>query len=66
MPLFTVAILEKPKKKDASNGELEILKLGPTPVVASDEQSAAISVVMDAKDLEIDRTRMEVLVRPFA
>jgi len=66
MPLYTVAILEKPKKKDASNGELETLKLGPVSVIASDEQAAAISAVMDAKDLDIDRTRMEVLVRPFA
>jgi len=66
MPLYEVAILERPKKKDAANGELETLVLGPVTTVAIDEQAAAISAVMDATDLQVDRTRMEVLVRPFA
>lgn len=63
MPLFEVAILEKPKKK--AEDQTERLVLEPTFVVASDEQAAAISVVMDSKKLEVDRSRMEVLVRPF-
>jgi len=66
MPLYQVAILERPKSKDAKEGELEKLILGPVAVVAVDEQAAAISAVMDAQDVKIDRTRMEVLVRPFA
>lgn len=71
MPLFEVAILELPKKgkKDEEENDLsgtERLVLGPVAVVARDTQSAAIGAVLDAKDLKIDRTRMQVLVRPFA
>jgi hypothetical protein len=67
MPLFEVAILEKPTKKEAEEGASEKLVFGPKAVVARDNQSAAIAAVMDGdvpKDL--DRQRMEVLVRPFA
>lgn len=67
MPLYEVAILERPTKKDAEDGSPERLVFGPKAVVARDPQSAAISAVMDGdipKDL--DRQRMEVLVRPFA
>jgi len=65
MPLFEVAILETPTRKEAKNGTLEKLVLPPVPIVAKDEQGAAISAVLDAKDLEVDRSRMEVIVRPF-
>jgi len=63
--LFEVVILENPKAKDKENGELERLILGPVMVVAVDEQSAAISAVMDNKDMKMDKNRMQVLVRPF-
>lgn len=63
MPLFEVAILETATKK--AENQTERLVLEPKWVVARDEQSAAISAVMDAKDLDVDRSRMEVLVRPF-
>jgi hypothetical protein len=68
MPLFEVAILEKPTKKDAADGKSERLVFGPKAVVAADTQSAAIAAVMDAGGSigEIDRQRMDVLVRPFA
>lgn len=66
MPLFEVAILENPTKADAEEGKLETLVFGPEYVIAVDEQSAAISAVMDAKEINVDRTRMQVLVRPFA
>lgn len=69
MPLFEVAILEQPTKKDAEDGKGERLVFGPSAVVASDGQSAAIAAVMGASsdDLKaIDRQRMQVLVRPFA
>lgn len=69
MPLFEVAILETPTKKEAEDGKGERLVFGPSAVVASDAQAAAISAVMDAKDKPfdaIDRQRMQVLVRPFA
>ena len=66
MPLFDVAILERPTKKEAENGQCERLVFGPKSVVANDEQSAAISAVMDnTETLKVDKSRMEVLVRPF-
>lgn len=67
MPLFEVAILERPTKKGAEEGESERLVMKPTPVIAPDQQSAAVAAVMDeVVDLDVDRNRMEVLVRPFA
>lgn len=67
MPLFEVAILEQPTKKEAEEGASEKLVFGPTAVVAPNQQSAAIAAVMDAKaPTNIDRNRMQVLVRPFA
>jgi hypothetical protein len=66
MPLFEVAILERPTKKDAEDGKTERLAFGPRPVVAADPQSAAIAAVLDAGNIDVDRQRMEVLVRPFA
>ena len=65
MPLFEVAILERPTKKELEEGACEKIIMKPTSVVAVDEQSAAISAVMDTGKLDIDRTRMQVLVRPF-
>lgn len=66
MPLFEVAILEQPTKKQREAGTNEKLVFGPQAVVARDEQSAAISAVLDVKDIEVDRNKMQVLVRPFA
>jgi hypothetical protein len=48
MPLYEVAILEKPTQKEAEEGKSERLVLGPKAVVANDPQSAAISAVLDA------------------
>jgi hypothetical protein len=66
MPLFEVAILETPKKKKDEEEGQERLALGPVFVIAKDNQSAAISAVLDNPGLKVDRTRMLVLVRPFA
>lgn len=66
MPLYEVAILEQPTKKDAEDGKGERLVFGPQAVVANDPQSAAIVAVLDGKVGEVDRQRMQVLVRPFA
>lgn len=66
MPLYEVAILEKPTKKEREEGQAEKLIFGPEAVVANDDQSAAVAAVMDATDLKVDRSRMEILVRPFA
>jgi hypothetical protein len=64
MPLFEVAILEKPTKKEAEDGAIEKLVFGPKAVVAKDAQTAAILAAMDSK-LTIAQDRMEVLTRPF-
>lgn len=66
MPLFEVAILERPTKKEAEEGKSERLVFGPKAVVANDGQSAAIAAVLDGGTIDADRARMEVLVRPFA
>lgn len=65
MPLFEVAILEKPTKKDAEDGKGERLAFGPKAIVARDSQSAAIAAVLSEDKIDVDRQRMEVLVRPF-
>ena len=69
MPLFEVAILEVPTKKESEEGTAEEkLVFGPRAVVATDSQSAALKAVMDNGDesAKINRSRMQVLVRPFA
>lgn len=66
MPLFEVAILERPTKNEAEDGKVERLVLPPRAVIAADSQSAAIAAVLDGEKFEVDRTRMSVLVRPFA
>ena len=66
MPLFEVAILERPTVKEAEEGKAERLVLAPKAVVANDPQSAAITAVLDGEKLQLDKSRMEVLVRPFA
>jgi hypothetical protein len=68
MPLYEVAILEQPTKNEREDGMSERLIFGPTAVVAKDEQGAAISAVLDRQDasaIEVDRSRMTILVRPF-
>ncbi len=66
MPLFEVAILEKPTKNEAEDGKSERLVFGPKSVIARDAQSAGIAAVLDSGGLDVNRDRMEVLVRPFA
>jgi len=67
MPLFEVAILENPTKKAAEEGTGQKLVMGPKAVIARDAQSAAINAVLDGGiDASVDRSRLEVLVRPFA
>lgn len=67
MPLFEVAILENPTKKAAEDGIGQKLVFGPKAVIAADQQSAAISAVLDGDvPKDVDRARLQVLVRPFA
>lgn len=68
MPLFEVAILEVPSKKEVEDGATEKLAFGPTFVIANDAQSAAIKAVLEnaGEASKVDQNKMEVLVRPFA
>ena len=69
MPLFEVAVLERPTPKEEDEGKLEKLIVQPTTVIAVDIQAAGYSVVIDLKDRlgvdKIDQTRIQVLIRPF-
>lgn len=68
MPLFEVAIIQKPTKKELEEGTgKETLLFGPEAVLARDNQSAAITAVTgDKAPKGLDMARAEVLVRPFA
>lgn len=68
MPLFEVAIIQKPTKKELEEGTaIEKLVFGPEPVIARDGQSAAITAVTGPKaPVGLDMTRAEVIVRPFS
>ena len=65
MPLFEVAILEQPTKKEREEGAVEKLVFGPKAVVANDGQTAALAAVMQ-EGVKIDIQKSQVLVRPFA
>lgn len=65
MPLFEVVILEQPTKNEKDEGIVEKLVFGPKAVIAKDTQSAGIAAVLD-ETVKVDRSRMTVLVRPFA
>ncbi len=67
MPLFEVAILQKPTHKEREDGASEKLVFGPKAVIANSDQDAAIAAVLDGGvPSDLDRSRMEVMVRPFA
>lgn len=70
MALFEVAILTQPTKKEVEEGTgKEELAFGPKFVIAKDAQSAALAAIMGDPDVaakNIDMTRAQVLVRPFA
>lgn len=67
MPLFEVCIIEKPTKKAAGDGALEKLIVAPKLVIALNGQAAGFEAVFGAEiPKTADRTRLEVLVRPFA
>lgn len=68
MPLFEVAIIEKPTKKEAEEGATERLVFGPKPVIARDPQGAVVVALLGggADRPTVDMNKAEVLVRPFA
>lgn len=67
MPLFEVAIIQKPTRKELEEGTgTEKLLFGPAAVIARDAQSAAITAVTGPNaPVGLDMSRAEVLVRPF-
>jgi hypothetical protein len=66
MPLFEVAIVNRPTRKEQEEGETEKLVFGPKAVIARDQQTAAIAAVMSGEVPPLDMSRCEVLCRPFA
>ncbi|KKN46570.1 hypothetical protein LCGC14_0671660 [marine sediment metagenome] len=68
MTLFEVAILEAPTKKQIEDeGIQERLVFGPQAIIARDAQSAGIAAVLDSpSEIKVEKSRMRVLVRPFA
>ena len=68
MPLFEVAIIQKPTRKEVEEGTgTEKLLFGPKAVLARDSQTAAIAAVTGTDAPQgLDMGRAEVLVRPFA
>lgn len=65
MPAFEVLILQKPTKQESDEGQYEKIVLGPKIVTGKDAQAAAFAVFVAEKP-QVDPSRMEVLVRPFA
>ena len=66
MPLFEVAIVQHPTKKEKDEGGQEKLLFGPKAVIANDDQSAAVAATLKAKIEEADFGRCQVLVRNFS
>lgn len=69
MPLYEVAILERPTVKQSEEGHLEKLVYGPKAMVGRDSQDAAMTAMLELvkeQSPQIDRSRLQVLARPFA
>jgi hypothetical protein len=66
--LFEIAVVLEPTEKDAKNGALEELVIEPTTLVAKDEKSAAMTILLKQAEAlgKYDIGRLKVLVRPFA
>ena len=66
MPLFEIAIVQKPKTKKGA----EKLLVAPIPILAEDAKAAGTQVILDRADElkkgKVDLARLDVLVRPFA
>ena len=68
MPLFEIAIIQKPTQKEVQEGTgQEKLLFGPKAVLARDSQTAAMSAMMGTDAPQgLDLSRAEVIVRPVA
>lgn len=72
MPLFGVAVLEQPTKKEKEDGKSERLLFGPVWDTGADGQAVALKILLGAQqggklpgDLEF-LSRAQVIVVPFA
>jgi hypothetical protein len=66
MPLYEVAVVQTPTVREEEEGKIEKLVMPPTPIIAEDQQSAALNAIMSNPDAQkIPSSRRQVLVRPF-
>jgi len=70
MPLFGIAVIEQPTKKEREDGKGEKLLFGPKYEVGVDGQAVAFRVLIDAQrggelPADLDMSRAQVLVSPF-
>lgn len=65
--LFEVAVLLKPTENEKDEGKLEEIVLSPQFIIAADEQSASMQVILDNQAVlaNVDKSRLQVYVRPF-
>lgn len=65
MPMFEVAIIEKPTKNASEDGAVDKLVFGPKAVIAASKEAAIVAATKSYEGTA-EPARMEVLVRPFA
>jgi hypothetical protein len=69
MPLFGVAVLEQPTKKEREEGKSERRLFGPVWDTGVDGQAVALKVLLEAQKEgklgELDLSRAQVQVSPF-
>lgn len=66
MPLYEVAMLQKPTKKEVEEGTAsEKLVFGPKAICARDEQGAVVAALLGDDKPTVEISRLEVLVVPF-
>ncbi len=67
MPLFDIAVISAPSKKEIEDGVTEKLLFGPKSICAATEQAAVFGIVQGEPSLNgIDFSKIKVLIRPFA
>jgi len=66
MPLYEVAVISIPSKKELEEGGTEKLIFGPKAVVAKNEQAAVFGVAQADEIKGADLNKLQVLVRSFA
>lgn len=70
MPLFGIAVLEQPTKKEREDGKSERLLFGPEWDTGTDGQAVALKILLSAQQggklpKDLDLSRAQVLVTPF-